>query len=296
MKAVKKLLLKLLFPPAAVVILLAAAASAGLVYTFGFEGVPPYAAVGCYVLSAYALVVVCAALPRFLRWTRRVRTENRWVSRYLTDSRLRVEMSLYNSLAINSLYALLQVFSGLRGGSRWYFALAGYYVLLAVVRFFLLRDARRGELGADLLREYRRYRFCGVVLLLVNLALGVIVAFIVWQDRGFRHGEIVTIAMAAYTFYSVTVSVIEVLKNRRHESPVRLAARSISLTAALVSLLSLETAMLSAFGAGQDQFRRVVTAATGMVICLLVLWMAVYMIRRGSREIKKLTKEYHDHE
>lgn len=56
---------------------------------------------------------------------------------------------------------------------------------------------------------------------------------------------------------------------------------------ACVSMLTLETAMLAAFG-GQDdgEFRRAVTALTGAAVCLLVLVMAVYMIVRSTREIK----------
>ncbi|MBP3701193.1 MAG: hypothetical protein J6I64_04845 [Lachnospiraceae bacterium] len=244
-----------------------------------------------YFLSAYALTIVCVRTPGMVKGVHRLKEENRYVHRYVTDVHLRTELSLYLSLGVNVLYALLQLISGLQNRSVWFYSLAGYYVLLAVVRFFLLRDTRHLEFGKDIVAEYRRYRFCGIILLLVNLALGVIVTYIVWQNRGFVHHEIVTIAMAAYTFYSMARAIINVLKYRRHESPILLASKSISLTAALVSLLSLETAMLTAFGNGDDpRFRQIMTASTGGVICLWILAMAVYMIVRGTKEIRLLTK------
>lgn len=57
------------------------------------------------------------------------------------------------------------------------------------------------------------------------------------------------------------------------------AAKIINLTAALVSMLSLETAMLTQFGAGKDAaFRQRMIAMTGTGVCALVLGMAVSMI------------------
>lgn len=242
-----------------------------------------------YFLSAYALTIVCARMPAWIKELRRRKTEHD--RSHPVDLHRKTERSLYSSLAINILYALLQLWSGWYHRAAWFYALAGYYVLLALVRFFLLRDTRHLEFGRDMVAEYRRYRFCGVILLLVNLALAVITTYMVWENRGFSHHEIVTIAMAAYTFYSVTMAVVNVLKYRRHESPILLAGKSISLTAALVSILSLETSMIAAFGADNGPlFRRIMVGCTGAGVCLLILAMAVYMIRRGSREIQRLTK------
>lgn len=61
----------------------------------------------------------------------------------------------------------------------------------------------------------------------------------------------------------------------------------IKLAAALVSMLSLETAMLAQFGAGEDPaFRQIMTGATGGCVCLIVLGMAVCMICFSTKELK----------
>lgn len=126
------------------------------------------------------------------------------------------------------------------------------------------------------------------MLLLVNQALVVIIIFIVWQNRGFSYNEILTIAMAAYTFYSFTMAAIHMIRHRKYESPMLSAVDAVSFTAALVSMLSLETAMLSAFGAAGDAlFRQIITACTGGVISLVVLALAVWMLIRSTREIRK---------
>lgn len=70
------------------------------------------------------------------------------------------------------------------------------------------------------------------------------------------------------------------------------AAKVVSLTAALVSMLSLETAMLTQFGAVDDPvFRRIMTASTGAGISILVLGMAVFMIIRSTKQMKYIRQE-----
>ena len=67
------------------------------------------------------------------------------------------------------------------------------------------------------------------------------------------------------------------------------AAKVISLVAALVSILSLETAMLARFGSEDDPlFRKVMTGATGCSVCVIVLGMALFMIVKASKQLKQI--------
>ena len=80
---------------------------------------------------------------------------------------------------------------------------------------------------------------------------------------------------------------MNVVKYRKYRSPVMSAAKVVSLAAALVSMLSLETAMLTQFGStDSEQSRRIMTACTGAGVCTMILAMAVYMIYHATRELK----------
>lgn len=284
METLKKILLKILFLPNAVLCILVPAATALLIYAFAVPDAKAWLSYGSYGLSAYALTVLCCKAPSLFHRFSTFKRENQYIKMYEQDPKLRVKLSLYSSLIINILYAALQLFSGFYYRSIWFFALCAYYLLLALMRFFLLRM----KIGTDHRMEWLLYRFCGILLLLVNLALAVIVTYIVWQNRGFEYNEILTIAMAAYTFFSMTKAIINVVKYRRYESPLMSAAKAISLAAALVSMLSLETAMLTAFGGeNTPQFRQTMTAATGSAVCLMVLALAIYMIVHSTKEMKK---------
>ena len=54
------------------------------------------------------------------------------------------------------------------------------------------------------------------------------------------------------SIYITITSVVHVVRYRRYNSPVMSAAKRINLVAALVSMLSLETAMLARFGSRED--------------------------------------------
>ena len=206
-------------------------------------------------------------------------------ARYLSDVRFRTDVNLYRSIAINALYIVLKLFLGIYYNAYWFVALAVYYALLVAMRLALV--ARRGKEALTVRQEWRRYRVCGIVLLLMNQALMGIVIYMVQYGRGFRYPGYLIYAMAAYSFYAVIVSIVQMVKFRHHGSPLMSAAKAIDFVAALVSILALETAMLARFGRDDEAFRVIMTSATGGGVCVIVIGMAVYMIARAGKSLKQ---------
>lgn len=291
MESFKKILFKLLFPHKAIVILSVPIATTLLIYAFAYEDANIVITYISYVFSAYSLTIVCAKSPILFKKLKEMQKQNKYIQLYSNDAHLRIKLSLYFAVSSNILYGLMQLFLGFYFHSIWFYALFGYYVLLAVMRFFLLKDVRKITLGENPFYEFLLYRLCGIFLLLMNITLAVIVFYIVWQNRGFEHHYILTIAMAAYTFSSMTMAILNVVKYRRFKSPIMSATKAIGLVSAIVSMLSLETAMLSAFGTqNTTEFRQIMTALTGSAVCLLVLAIALYMIIHSTKEINLIKK------
>ena len=135
--------------------------------------------------------------------------------------------------------------------------------------------------------EYKTCCICGVLLVLMNSFLAVIVFYIVWQGQGFSYHPIVTIAIAAYTFYVMTMAIINLIGTVGIKVRSSLPPNWVSFIAALVSMLSLETTMISAFGSdGDEGFRHMMTAVTGGVVCMAVLGLALWMIASSLRGLK----------
>ena len=121
----------LLFPPIAIMIVLLPVAAVLLVYSMVFIGTESVIAMTSYVLAAYTLTVWCMKIPRLIRFFKTFREENRYTRRWLEDTRLRVNVSLYGSLIWNTAYAVFQLGLGFWHHSFWFF--------LWQVTIFLLR-------------------------------------------------------------------------------------------------------------------------------------------------------------
>lgn len=155
---------------------------------------------------------------------------------------------------------------------------------LSLIRPFSVKE---GEIRKK--AELKRYRICGASLLVINIALSGIVVLAVKKKNGFTYPGYMIYVMAIYAFYSVITAVINLVKYRKYGSPVLSAAKVISLTTAMVSMFSLESAMLAQFSdASQTAFKKIMTECTGGVICVIVIGMAVYMMFRSTKEIRKI--------
>lgn len=286
----KKLGTALLFPHIAIMIILVPISVVFLVYSMVFLGTESVAAIISYVLAAYTLTVWCFRIPYLIRFFRTFKEENRYIQIWKDDTRLRVNVSLYGTLIYNTAYALLQLGMGFWHHTFWFYSLAGYYLSLAVMRFFLVRYTRKHDKGEDMLAELRKYRACGIVFLVMNLAITLMIFFMVYWNRTFNHHEITTIALAAYTFTSLTLAIINTVKYRKYNSPVYSASKAISLASACVSMLTLESTMLTTFGGETMSLteRRILLGVSGGVISAFIIAMAIYMIVQGSKKIKLL--------
>ena len=288
----KEICRRLLSPPVWLMITLILVSATALVAVFlnGWEEtIPAYI---IYVLSFYTLtvtVIYCAGvLPIGYKTAKRKLYGTKFGYRYMTDAAFKIHVSLSRSLGMNLLYVAVNLLSGLLYSSVWFLILSGYYAILSVMRFLLVRFVERIGIGKDRLGELRCSRVCAWILLLVNVTLSCAVLMMMYQERGSEYAGVLIYGMALYTFYITVSAVIDLFKYRKYESPVMSASKVISLTAALVSMLNLETAMLSAFGTEDMSVaaQRTMIAATGAGISIVVIALAVLTIVQTGREIR----------
>lgn len=283
----------LLFPHIALSIALIPIATVLLVGSMVFIGTESPIAIISYVIAAYTLTVWCFKIPNVIRFFKTLKSENKYLKIWFNDARLRVKVSLYGTLAWSALYGVFQLWLGLYHHTFWFFSIGVYYLCLAGMRFYLVKHTRRYAPGERKREELIRFRACGYVFLLMNLALSVIVTFMIYWNRTFEHHMITAIAMAAYTFTALTLAIVNMVKYRRYKSPVFTASKAISLTAALVSMLTLESTMLTAFGGETmgELDQKLMLGLTGGVISAIIVAMAIYMIVQGTRQLNKLKTE-----
>lgn len=79
----------------------------------------------------------------------------------------------------------------------------GINLLYAVMRFLLLRHSNRNAFGENLVSELKQYRLCGVILMLMNIALSGVVILVIRKNEGFQYAGYLIYVMAMYAFYNV---------------------------------------------------------------------------------------------
>ncbi len=151
------------------------------------------------------------------------------------------------SVLTGFVFAICNGVLGVPYRSLWHGSICVYYFLLAGIRaaiVLFLRDAamRKGENHTELRRRLCiRTHFC---LLLMNLSLIVPAAVMVHGGKSYSHGLIPAIGMAAYTTYRVTMGILHWHRSRKTRDSLVSELRTINMIDALVSVLSLQNALI----------------------------------------------------
>lgn len=241
-----------------------------------------------YCLSAYALMITCTGIGRMIRRiTEHLQSHALW-GRLRNDVRLRTMVTMIPGLLLNALYVLTNVGMAVLNHTSWFIYLGGYDFVLTVMKTSLLYDLAKNRNRTTAQAEYRRYRNCGILLLLLNFILAAESVYIVCRNQSYHYDGMLIYVMAAIAFYALISAVIHIIRYRKYKSPVLSAIKAINLTTAMVTMLALETAMIAQFGGeGQGNFRRMMTSSTAAAVCLVEFMIAIYIICSGTRRMTR---------
>jgi len=279
---------KKIFPlPVWAQVMLFALCGTGLIWVFvnGMEQWWP--AYFLYAMSAYSLTALCVKLPGAIRAERNWLKSHPRVERMLKNEELRFSLELYLEQFINFAYGIFKIVSGVILGSAWVGCDGIYNMAQALIQLFqILRRKKPGTM----VQQWKSYGFCGVLILLMHLTLiGIVFQMVNW-NRVEESGEIMIIATAAFAFYKFVTSFIDLAKDRKHSHPVDSSVRMLELSQAIFAIFSLQAGLLHTFGTG-ERWEQWLNLAVGCVVCLLTVAMGIYMIRRASREIKRIQEK-----
>ena len=184
-------------------------------------------------------------------------------------------------------------YMGIKNQSIWYGALAAFYIALAFLRGGVLgyHKKRVGKkIQNDEYIKAKVYRNSGIITLILNIALSSAIAQMIFDDAHFTYMGLMVFAYAAYAFYKITTSIISFIKAHKQEDLTVRAIRNINLVDALVSILALQTALLTTFSEENVDIS-LFNTLTGCVVSLISVGIGVYMIASANKKMKELQKE-----
>lgn len=280
---------KLLYPPKWIRYTLPPVSFGALWYLFATENTERVLAYPIYSMSAYALVVLLAAVQAQAKRCRTAVRSSRLVQKivstafgrkYLTDLFFRGNISIWQGVTANFLYVLFRIAAGIRYVSVWFLSMAVYYLVLGILRAYLVRGFRRPD--AEKCRCYRRTAW---LLFLLNIPMGGVILQMILNNSGFFYPGYIIYLSAIYTFYTMILAVVNLVKFCRLGDPVLSAAKVLNFVSAMMSVLGLQTAMIANFSEHGETFRKQMNMITGGVVYGAVIGIAVYMLLHSRKYV-----------
>ncbi|MBR5519187.1 MAG: hypothetical protein IKU55_00570 [Clostridia bacterium] len=173
------------------------------------------------------------------------------------------------SLGTNTVFSVYHLIVGVLTRSWWMFTLGFYYLILSVVRFFVLKTKKKRQSTA---------KITGILLMFLTLPLVGTVILAVMRDRGHALHMIIMIAMATYAFTKITLAAIHWVKSRHSSSAKIVTLRSISFADAFVSIFALQRSMLVSFEGMSGDEIRLMNALLGSAVCVIVFLLGLRLL------------------
>lgn len=260
------------------------------------EVLPMPAGIALYALAAVSVAAAAVCLYKDLREgviDRILMTVKRSAlcARFLEDYTFRTILTTMPAFLINMAYTVYNGVIGIMNRSEWFITMAVYYSLLGIMRYRAVSEGRKISRMEDPQQVERRQlsviRTDGILLMVLNLALSGVVLLTIAQETAKTYSEIMMISIAAYTFYKITMAVINMIKVRKMQSPILIVIRNIGAADALVSMLTLQATMLASFKETSSLDANRMNGITGLAVCILISALGVSMIcyaakRNGS--------------
>jgi len=180
------------------------------------------------------------------------------------------------SLAFNIVFSAYHLVFGFTARSWWLLTLGVYYLILSIVRFFVLK-VKKNQRAAS--------RFTGIMLMVLSLPLAGTVILSVVRDRGYKYHMIVMIAIAVYAFTKITLATVNFVGSRRQASVKVVTLRNISFADAFVSIFALQRSMLVSFEGMTPSEIQIFNAVLGSAVCVIVFLLGLRLVRNKKSQV-----------
>lgn len=276
---------QLLFPGTLPVVGLTVASAAGLVWIFFTGRELAWFAYPIYCVAFYALETVTALMIQKLPGAKRRMEENTRIQRLRAkNADGAFSIGFYLEQFVNFFYGFFKIVSGIAAGSAWIGADGIYNFVQALIQLYQILRHRQAK---TIKQQWQSYRQCGFMMIVLHLTMTGMMYQMIQMGRHEDHSEIMIISTAAFTFYKLIKTFVDVAKDRKHEKPVDSAVRFLDLSQALYNLFVLQVGLISVYGGADFTAAELMNNLTACAVCLLVLGMGINMIRRANRDMKQ---------
>lgn len=110
-----------------------------------------------------------------------------------------------------------------------------------------------------------------VCFFILNIPMGGMIVLMVQTNSGFSYPGYLIYLSALYTLYMMALSVINLVRSRKMDSPILICGQNPEFVSAMMSVLGLQTAMSHCFSTMGEGYRKMMNAITGGVVFFIVM-------------------------
>ena len=164
------------------------------------------------------------------------------------------------------------VYNGILGfsfGSTRHISIFAYYVFLLLIKGILVFGITNKKAKTNQLRiVYTTF----IILIVMTIAM-IAPAFLLLLDkRTYNLGLIPSIASAAYTTYSIVVSILNMKKSKSAPSPIIKQISLVNIINALMSILVLQNTLILANGGYTDDLKKLsIVSSVGIILLIIII-------------------------
>ena len=247
------------------------------------------------VTLTYSVYLIIPLFPKMKRKIIAYMENHEFTYLLLRNFGFRTIIFAIGSFLMSVLFSGFNAYMGIVSRSIWYGALAAFYISLAFLRGGVLLY-HKNKIGKQLSEQNDQYQKAkvylnsGIITLILNMALSSAIAQMIFSSAHFTYMGWTVFGYAAYAFYKITMSIITFIKAHKQDDLTVRAIRNINLVDALVSILALQTALLTMFSDGSVSIS-FFNALTGIIVSISSIGIGIYMIVSAKRKMNEIQKE-----
>ena len=183
------------------------------------------------------------------------------------------------------LFALFNGLIDIISDAPWNLYISIYYVLLIIVRMETLIFEKKAykDNNNEIRKKAYIASFC--ILMVLNIALIGPIVLMIKNLRPGNIGMILSIAMAAYSFTSITIAIINAKKSIKHDNLLVKQNRIIDLISALVSILILQHTLIVVNG-DYTQDLVIMSVFTSAAIWAFIVFITIFSFVKNIKDNK----------
>lgn len=180
-------------------------------------------------------------------------------------------------------FAVYHVYLGIFRHVAWSTAIGVYYLFLAVTRMIIIHTIR--VKGSADKRHYEKvYIRTHFLMLFVNCCLIAPITIMIRGEKEYSLGLIPAIAIAAYTTYRITMSIIHYKKTRKNHDILIGEIRLINLTDSLVAVMTLQNTMIIATAGEIAEGMKKLSIASSTVIWVTIMLLTTRSLIKSKKK------------